>query len=339
MANIIRYIDPDASGAGNGLTWVNAYTSLNAAESVEDQDLTDGGGDVMHMYFRSSSGGDDTTTVVFDGWGTNATNKIVLHEDGTDGGDGVCDDVNGQQDLTKYFLDCNTSDSITSYEFIDVIGLQVRQATNGKACISENYDNGAALVINVSYCILLGQTNGPFAVYLNGNSGTVMNVWNTIIYCSAGDGAGCRTDAGTMNVYNCTIRGWYDGIYEPAGVINAYNVASFLNTRANGDFNGVTTITNCADDDGLGSVVLVSASNYAAEFTDITTFDYTIKDAGSVLDEAGTDNPGSGLYSDDIAGTARSSTWDIGAFELAAALGGLSIPIAMHHYKQMQEAG
>jgi len=37
----------------------------------------------------------------------------------------------------------------------------------------------------------------------------------------------------------------------------------------------------------------------------------------------GTDNPGSGLYSDDIIGTARTSTWDIGAFEyLAPATGG-----------------
>jgi hypothetical protein len=35
----------------------------------------------------------------------------------------------------------------------------------------------------------------------------------------------------------------------------------------------------------------------------------------------GTDNPGSGLYSDDIIGTARSSPWDIGAFEYTSGAG------------------
>jgi hypothetical protein len=49
----------------------------------------------------------------------------------------------------------------------------------------------------------------------------------------------------------------------------------------------------------------------------------------------GTDDPGAGLYSDDITGTARTSVWDIGADEYVAAAGGLSIPVAMAAYRQM----
>ena len=64
------------------------------------------------------------------------------------------------------------------------------------------------------------------------------------------------------------------------------------------------------------------ADDWDAAFTDYSNGDFSVKNDSSVLYGAGTDNPGAGLYSDDIIDTARSSTWDIGAFEYVAAGGG-----------------
>ena len=39
MAQVIRYIDPDASGVGNGTSWTDAYTSMQGFNSAEAKDL------------------------------------------------------------------------------------------------------------------------------------------------------------------------------------------------------------------------------------------------------------------------------------------------------------
>ena len=41
IAEIVRYIDTDAVGLGNGLTWEDAYTSMYSWNSAEATDLTD----------------------------------------------------------------------------------------------------------------------------------------------------------------------------------------------------------------------------------------------------------------------------------------------------------
>lgn len=318
QGTIVRYVDPDAVGEGDGETWVNAYTSLAAAEAAEQQDLTAGDGNMMHFYCKSSSGGDDTTAVIFGGWTTDAIDYIIVHEDGTDGGDGACDDVNGQWDASKYLIDVSDN-CIVTYENLRIIGLQLDTDAGAKSFFTENYDEGAALALHMSYCVCKG-TAAISGVYLSGNAGSQMDVYNNVIYSSADDGSGLLCAIGTMNCYNNTVRGFWKGMYQTGGTMVVKNCAVFLN---NDDFSGTIDIDNCASDDGDGDnpQTLDNTDNYANEFTDSPNGDFTIVDAGSVCDETGLDNPGSGLYSDDIAGTARSSTWDIGAFELAGAAG------------------
>ena len=84
MAEIIQYVDPDAVGAGNGDSWTDAYTSLNAWEAGEQQDLTDGTPDWMHCYCRASSGTVDSTVYEILGWTTAAASYILVEAASTD---------------------------------------------------------------------------------------------------------------------------------------------------------------------------------------------------------------------------------------------------------------
>ena len=76
------------------------------------------------------------------------------------------------------------------------------------------------------------------------------------------------------------------------------------------------SIYNCASDDGDGTnaQVLVSTNNYEDEFVDYVNNNFALV-VDSVCIGNGLDDPGSGLYDDDIVGTQRSSTWDIGPHE------------------------
>jgi hypothetical protein len=77
---LVKYVDPDATGAGNGNSWTDAYTSLATCISTEAQDLTDNGGDTLLIWCRSSGGTDDTSAVVIAGgaWTTSATCTVTI---------------------------------------------------------------------------------------------------------------------------------------------------------------------------------------------------------------------------------------------------------------------
>ena len=101
------------------------------------------------------------------------------------------------------------------------------------------------------------------------------------------------------------------------GNFYAYNCIVFNNSD---DFKGTITIDHCASDDldGTNPVDIspgaTEADDWEACFTDYANGDFSLK-SDSVCVGAGVDDPGSGLYSDDILGNTRTSPWDIGAFE------------------------
>jgi hypothetical protein len=144
----------------------------------------------------------------------------------------------------------------------------------------------------------------------------------------------------------CTVCG-YAGtggkgidISDSYGSYSLQNLAIFNN---NDDFGGSqiggATIDYCASDDGDGTNAIdwdSEATDWAANFTDYSNGDFSVKDTSADIYQAGTDLSSSDGIWRDIAGNERSATPCIGAFEYVAAGGGLSIPVAMMYYNNLR---
>ena len=322
-AQIIRYVDPDVAVPGDGTSWDTAYASLFAWEAAEQTDL-DAANNYMTVYCRSSAGTDDTTGFNISGWTTSVGDYIEII--GADfPSDGVFDD-------TKYVKAASTdggnATAITCSTFnVHFINLQIKvtQTSTYSAwgiIFQSIVDTGAGYVDS---CIIKGVCSGTGAakgISIN-DAGWTAYVSNTVIYdfFIEGDSGfqGISNSIGDVYAYNCTIANCYYGyrreqLYQYGYF---YNCAVFNNTD---DFSVPTIVDYCASDDGDGTNeqdFTAEATDWNKVFENYAIGDFRLKDYTTppCCVGVGTDNPGAGLYSDDIAGTARTSTWDIGAFE------------------------
>jgi len=329
MAESEFIIDPDNGGGTD-------YTSLSAYEAAEATDLVSDG-DNHVVTCRCSGGTADTDKFVIDGWTTGASNDIKVWTDPAESYRHAGVWATGN----KYRLEVTTSASpyyaiYIQEEYVSIIGLQIEltdSTTNLVAAIYANVSSTSG--IEISYDIIKGDVGG-------GASGTKLgirwwqatgNIFNNIVYDfsnSGGNGVGIFTRSGnSIGFYNNTIHGCGYGHEDSFGVGDPVNCAVFGN---NDDFNGSGAESYCASDDGDGTNS-VTPSDWDTVFEDVSANDFRLLSTDTDLISAGTDDPGSGLYDDDIAGNARTSTWDIGADEYVAAGGGLGIPIAMYHYR------
>ena len=293
MAEIIRYVDPDAVGGGSGLDWTNAYVSLNAWEAAEGQNLTDGGGDWMHVYVRASSGTDDTTPFTIASWETGVSNYILI--EAADGDQAV---VSGFDD-SRYVLHNNDSGTYTISQqenYVRFVGLQIKvtgTSTNTRHGVYVSAVPSGGSDIRIDSCRITGVHSGTGVSYgiWNNDPDATVNVFNTIVenFVSGGDSGFRGVQAGTnstINIYNSNIYNSYTGLAGAA--ITAENAAIFNNT----DDVNASTCDYCAsdDEDGDNSQKLDSTDNYVNEFVDAPSGDFTLVE-GSVCIDNGTDDP------------------------------------------------
>lgn len=212
-------------------------------------------------------------------------------------------------------------------------------------------DVGGVGLINEDFQIYIRgvQFEGPIAADMINTVGSEdVDIDSCIFKGGTGQQSILEPDGtGTVNIFNCVMFGESDyGVYARSGTVNVYNCTITTANHATGIRDGGATTTykdnailNNADDINLGDTIDYNASDdddgtnnkngneadayWSTDFNDLGNGDATLA-SGSPLVGVGTDNPGAGLYSDDISGQARTSTWDIGAWEyVAPAAGGI----------------
>lgn len=322
MAETTYYIDVDVvGGEGDGSSLANAYSSLNAAEAARNADIT--AGNAVRFLCHNTSGGTDIA-VRFDGWATDADSYIKVEAAASYRHAGVWD-------AAKYNME-TTDDTIleTREDYVRIIGIQLSIIVTADNAGSALYVNVANVgnEIRISNLIIKGTGTGTGTMYgiSVSEANAIVKIWNCVVYnfISASDPAdtnfnGMRFSCSTADVWNCTVNDCCEGIMKSVGTITIVNCLVF---ECADDFVGSPTMTYCAsDDDHTGDsatnfVITQTADDYAALVKDADGRDYGVKDASSELVGTGTDDPGGAIQDDtDIAGTARTSTWDVGAFE------------------------
>lgn len=317
------------------------YASLSAFEAgftdanhIDDTDLTAAGADVNAYaccYYDHDDQTADTSQIRFFSWTVDATHKLIVFTP-----QGGTESINNQRhsgkwDANKYKLVTTSSGYIidTREDFVDYIGLQIEYAGVSTGVFGFIFSSfTTAGTINIGYNIIrqTSSATGCRGIF-PGNAGITVamtvNIYNCYVYDWTLSGTRSNDTDYTVNIFNSTYynNGTY-GIRQSNGTVTVKNCAVFANTD---DFIGTMTIDYCASDDGGGSFP-VTPSNWSDVFVDYTNGDFHLKSTDTDLIGAGTDDPGSGLYSDDIDGETRTSTWDIGADEYIAV--GVNAPTA-----------
>jgi len=320
---VVRYVDTGAAGAGTGLDWTNAYTTLTACINAEVHDLQTADENYTIYCRASTSVVDATAATVTTTWNCDATRYITI--EGTDF------PVDGIYDATKYLRYALNANG-RLYVSVNKLVLRHLQfavaATSGTATSVRVQATPVGYAdITIDSCIfrvLAGATGYSDAIY-TWDSTVDLTVINSIFWGVTSTYGVLLNPVTSHSVvwYNCTA--WDLKYSIRTGV--AYNCISGNNTD---DFYSITVYNSCSDDGDGSNPQGPLDGDWSKEMTDPNGGDFSLVAGGNCIGN-GVDNPGAGLYSNDIIGTARSSTWDIGAFEYPAvpSAGGQVIMVEM----------
>lgn len=325
-------VDPDG-GAGYD------YTSLAAAIAGEARNLVTA--DEQLTIKCRCTGGTADGEVTIDGFTTDATRYVKIWTDPSESYR-WCDAGRGA-DRRKYPSSGNyyriegtaTSGSIISNrdDLVHLVGLAVKLTLpSGTARAVTTYLIGSTTYIDK--CYILGDCTGTGGAvgYYDYSHDSYHYITNTVITGFKSQSnttdqhfVGVSCGYGSVYVYNCTICdcGWAVWATSNSDTVDVVNCAIFNNF---GDVYStyVDLVDYNATDQSAGTHNvrwLNGSTDWDNVFTDYANGDFSLKNftgTGKIIG-MGTDNPGSGLYSDDILGNARTSTWDIGAFEYVSA--------------------
>jgi hypothetical protein len=318
MADVIRYVDPGVvGGLGNGTSWANAYSSMNAWNVAEATNLVTSTTN-HYCYFRSTGGVIDTTPTTIDTtWTTSTTYKLYLTGDVTE----------AKWDTSKYiFQGSNLIRIMTIYAGWVVVSNMQFEITglnaHTQACL---YANGSAPSsdIWIKNCIVKSANQATYrerAMSFNTGTGRTLRAWNCIVWnvnntiANAANVALYVTGVGNKYFYNNTFSGGYNSVqYSTGGNVEAINDifvnagSTVAGTWSNSDYNTSDKATTTG---GASDQV-----NKTFTFVNSATGDFTLKSSDAGAKGFGTDLTANANipFNYDIAAKTRTVPWDCGA--------------------------
>ena len=287
------------------------YTSLSAWEAAQQGDLTGVRDEIARAVYYALA---DTMALTIDGWTTSATQYITTECDPTGRHAGAWD---GDKYNIRGLVTVNET-----YTRID--GIQVEQPTTG----SNDGIKFTAANCRFSNAILKGNSSRiALWVWFSGS----MQAWNIVAHgWTTATYAPVYVDLGTtLNLYNasvyCADTSRCYQLWTVTSVLNAYNCVGYntgtnpvFHNRADGTLGGDYNCSSDTSSPGVNSLDNRGLADIDWVSTGSGTEDLHIQATSDLID-AGTNDPGAGLFSDDIDGVTRTGTWDIGADEYVAA--------------------
>ena len=299
------------------------YSSLAGWEAGQQKTISAGDRELAEYYSF-----DDTTFCTIDGWTTVETGYILVYTPASERHDGKWNVAKAR----------NTGGIIISEEYVRLDGLQFDTGASRSIIISVSAGTGEIRISN------LFSTNTFRSIDIYSVGALTIKVWNAVLYVSGGGqyGAILLNDAdATLYCYNVTAyhAGGYLAFYQTAGSMNLVNCLG-VSGIAQAFYGTMASVTYCASNDataddwsGAGNRI-----NQTFTFVDSANGDFHLASTDAGARDYGVSDPGSGLFSDDIDGVARSGSWDIGADEYVAAGGGLSISAARSYTQAVNRA-
>ena len=333
------YVDTDVVGGNDdGSSWENAYSSLEDAIAGEARDLTSSN-EICKILLRGSTNA-DTDDVTLSGFTTSSTQYVWLYADPEDRHEGT-------YSTSKYRMTYTDEYCLEIFdEHVRVDGIQFGltvTANNSGNCI-RIANVAAGCDIRISNCIFNAVSmdgSGSGKGVSTADTDAVVDIWNCVFndFLSGADDdfTGIRV-TGDFDIWNCTIYGCYYGIEEYTTTdVDVTNCIVFECETDLYGADGDLKPTYCLSNDDLtvysvtNQVITQTDDNYAALVVDADGGDFSLTDSSSEAVGFGDDDPGGAVQDDtDIIGTARTSSWDCGAFELSGSI----VPIIVNIQNQ-----
>lgn len=313
MATITRYINPASAAGGDGTTNATsganrAYFSIQDAEAAQQQNLTDGGGDIME-FICETDGTDDTETVTIDGWTTGSANYLIIKTSAGHRHAGVFD---SSKYVFAHTPGANGEAILVFEDYVRFEGIQFEltgasvNAQKSVSCLLQNAANRLLFDRCIFKGIFSGTTDfGTFGIHLT-DADIICDIYACLFFdydrASANIRAVNVNNATTVIVNNCTFHNCEFGVSRTAGTVTAENCGFASCATA---LSGTITDTN--------------NSTTTPTFVDEANDDFHLQSGDTTWKALGNDKSGS--FTLDIDGDTI-TTWMIGMDFVAGGGGG-----------------